>query len=224
MARRQQVVSVTAKQREELDSVLRRPSMAAGLAKRARAILLLADGNSVSATGRLVVMQRRHLYKWIDRFRQQGVAGLSDGKRPGRPPVFSPEVAIHLVKIACERPDDVGRSLSHWDCAELARQRVADHVVESISPQTVQRILASHKLKPWRKHLWLSSKVPRDAQFCLRVKSICTLYTRKLAPHEKVLCVDEKRVCNLGRGNRRRWPLNLDCRFAWNTSMNAKVR
>lgn len=27
---------------------------------------------------------------------------------------FPPEVAIHLVKIACERPDNVGRSLSHW--------------------------------------------------------------------------------------------------------------
>jgi len=105
---------------------------------------------------------------------------------------FPPEVALHLVKIACERPDDVGRSLSHWDCAELARHVVSDGVVDSISPQTVQRVLASHKLKPWRKHLWLSSRVPRDAEFCKRVKNICTLYTRKLAPHEMVLCVDEK--------------------------------
>ena len=105
---------------------------------------------------------------------------------------FPPEVAIHLVKIACERPDKVGRSLSHWDCAELARQLKADGVVNLISPQTVQRILANHKLKPWRKHLWLSSNVPRDAEFCRRVKNICMLYTRKLAPHEKVLCVDEK--------------------------------
>jgi transposase len=101
-------------------------------------------------------------------------------------------VATHSVKLACERPDKVGRSLSQWDCAELARQLVGDQVVESISPQTVQRILASHKLKPWRKHLWLSPTVPRDAEFCKRVKNICTLYTRKLADHEVVLCVDEK--------------------------------
>jgi hypothetical protein len=90
MAKHQSVVSVTVKQREELDALLRRPSIAAGLAKRARAIVLLAEGATVSATGRLVQMQRRHLYKWIERFRQQGVAGLSDAKRPGRPPVFSP--------------------------------------------------------------------------------------------------------------------------------------
>jgi len=105
---------------------------------------------------------------------------------------FPPQVAIHAVKIACERPDDVGRSLSHWDCAELARQLIADQVVDAVSPQTVQRILANHKLKPWRKHLWLSPQVPRDAEFCKRVKNICTLYTRKLDPHEVVLCVDEK--------------------------------
>jgi transposase len=105
---------------------------------------------------------------------------------------FPPEVAVHLVKIACERPDNLGRSLSHWDCAELARQLEDDGVVAAISPQTVQRILAHHKLKPWRKHLWLSPKAPRDAEFVKRVKNVCKLYTRKLAPDEVVLCVDEK--------------------------------
>jgi len=88
--KRRQMVSVTGKQQQELLAILRRPSAAAGLAKRARAILLLAEGTSVSRTGRMVPMQRRHLYKWIDRFRRQGVAGLCDGKRTGRPPVFPP--------------------------------------------------------------------------------------------------------------------------------------
>lgn len=90
IAQKQRAVIVTAAQRQELEAVLRRTNVAAGLARRARAIVLLAGGASVSATGRLVAMQRRHLYKWIDRFRQSGVAGLSDGKRTGRPPVFSP--------------------------------------------------------------------------------------------------------------------------------------
>jgi hypothetical protein len=84
------VISLTSEQREELEALMRRPSAAAGLVKRARAILRLAEGESVSATGRLVGMQRRHLYKWIDRYRCQGVLGLRDGKRSGRPPVFSP--------------------------------------------------------------------------------------------------------------------------------------
>ncbi len=84
------LVTVTSEQRDESGALPRRTTAAAGLAKRARAILLLAEGTSVSATGRLVGMQRRHLYKWIDRFRSQGIPGLRDGKRTGRPPVFSP--------------------------------------------------------------------------------------------------------------------------------------
>jgi transposase len=90
IVQKQRAVVVTAAQRRELEALLRRTNVAAGLARRARAILLLADGSSVSATGRLVAMQRRHLYKWMDRFRQNGAAGLCDGKRTGRPPVFSP--------------------------------------------------------------------------------------------------------------------------------------
>src|SRR5207245_4560969 len=89
-----------------------------------------------------------------------GVVGLDDSPRPGRAPVFSPEVALYIVKLACERPDDRGRSLSHWDCPELAHKLKADGIVQSISPETVGRILRSHKLKPWRHHLWLSAKVP----------------------------------------------------------------
>jgi DDE superfamily endonuclease len=94
--------------------------------------------------------------------------------------------------MACERPDEYGRSLAKWDCQELARQLVADDVVPTISPDTVGRILNSHRLKPWRHHLWLSPKVPRDAAFAVQVKEICDLYTRPLAAHELVLSLDEK--------------------------------
>jgi transposase len=104
---------------------------------------------------------------------------------------FPPGVAIYVVKIACERPDDLGRSLSQWDCTEIARQLVRDGVVASISAETVRRILLSHRLKPWRQKMWLSPKVPRDAAFAATVQEICDLYTRPLGPDEVVLCADE---------------------------------
>jgi hypothetical protein len=94
--------------------------------------------------------------------------------------------------MACERPDKLGRSLAKWDCVELASQLETDGVVDKISHDTVRRILENHKLKPWRHHLWLSPKVPRDAAFATQVKEICDLYTRQLGTHEMVLCVDEK--------------------------------
>jgi transposase len=98
---------------------------------------------------------------------------------------------MYVVKIACERPDDLGRSLSQWDCKEIARQLVRDGVVTSISAETVRQILLHHRLKPWRQKMWLSAKVPRDAAFAQQVQGICDLYTRPLRPDQVVLCVDE---------------------------------
>jgi transposase len=106
--------------------------------------------------------------------------------------VFPPEVAIHVVRLACERPDPLGRSLSQWDCTELARQLIADGIVEEISTATVRRILAAHQLKPWRQHVWLAPKPPRDAAFSATVSELIDLYTRPLRPDELVLSVDEK--------------------------------
>ncbi len=74
-------------------------------------------------------------------------------------------VAVVLVRRASELPEQAGRSLSQWDCAELARQLVRDEVVASISSQTVQRMLAADRLKPWRSHVWLHPRTPgRDVR------------------------------------------------------------
>ncbi len=98
---------------------------------------------------------------------------------------------LHLVDRACGLPERAGRSLSQWDCAELARQLVIEEVVAAISPQTVQRMLAAHRLKPWRHHAWLHPRVARDAAFAQQVRAIADLLTRPLAPHEAVLSLDE---------------------------------
>jgi transposase len=100
-------------------------------------------------------------------------------------------VALHLVRLACELPELVGRSLSQWDCTELARQLIREAIVETISPQTVQRMLASQRLKPWRVHAWLHPKAPRDAEFVRRTRDVAHLLTRERGPHEAVLSLDE---------------------------------
>ena len=92
---------------------------------------------------------------------------------------------------ACELPEQAGRSLSQWDCAELAGQLVIDEVVAAISPQTVQRILAANRLKPWRSHVWLHPRTPRDATFAAQVGAVADLLTRLLDEHELVLSLDE---------------------------------
>jgi hypothetical protein len=97
-----------------------------------------------------------------------------------------------VVKLACERPDVVGRSLAPWESAALARQLVHDGVVEAIAPQTVQRMLAHHTRKPWRHHLWRSPQVPQDAGCAAQGHEIVPLYTRPMGVWEMGRCVDEK--------------------------------
>ena len=56
----------------------------AGLARRGRMLLLLAEGMTITAAAALVGLSRWHSYKWIRRFLQDGVAGLADKPNPRR--------------------------------------------------------------------------------------------------------------------------------------------
>jgi len=73
-----------------LEGWLRATSTPLGKARRARAILLLADGVSYVETARLVGLADRHVRKWVRRFVREGLDGLDDLPRSGRPPVFPP--------------------------------------------------------------------------------------------------------------------------------------
>ena len=111
-------------------------------------------------------------------------------------------IAAHLVKLACELPDKAGRSLSLWTCAELARTAIERGVVESISPQSVQRILQSQKLKPWRVHHWLSPKVEMDEAFRAAVLEVMDLYI-STAEYSGSQVSDHRRPWIEGRGRDR---------------------
>src|SRR6266702_7403734 len=99
-----------------------------GLAKRAQAILRLSEGQSFTATAKHVGLTERHVHSWARRFLKLGLQGLYDRPRSGRKPLFPSSVALYAVKLACEQPEQYGRSLAQWDCQEVARQLVADGV------------------------------------------------------------------------------------------------
>jgi len=137
-----------------LESWVRSRSKPYGLVRRAQIILLLDQGVTITKVARNVNVTRVVVRNWAKRFIQYGINGLYDEPGRGRKPVFSPDVAMHIIKIACERPDLRERSLSQWDCTEIARELVRSGVVDDISTETVRRILKSQKLKPWRHHIY----------------------------------------------------------------------
>ena len=66
----------------------------AGLARRSRMLLLLANGMTITDIAATVGMSRPHAYKWIRRFMQDGMEGLMDRpQRRGRHRQRRPELA-----------------------------------------------------------------------------------------------------------------------------------
>jgi transposase len=185
------VIELSPEERSELERLTRSQTVAAGLARRARIILLAAAGMPLGQIATRVGVDRNTVRARLDRFGQERLPGLADRPRPGRPPLFTLAVILCLVRLACELPRQRGRSLSLWTCTERARQLVREGVVATISSRTVHRLLAARRLKPWRWRYWLHPKGPRDAEFLRRTREVAELTTRELAPHEVVLSTDE---------------------------------
>jgi hypothetical protein len=73
---------LTAAELQTLRAWQRSPSMPAGLARRGRIILLVAEGVPLAHIAATVGISRRFVYKWVRRFQQDRLAGLAD--KPGR--------------------------------------------------------------------------------------------------------------------------------------------
>ena len=75
-------IRLTPAQRQTLVAWQRTTNIHAGLARRGRMVLLLAHGVPITDIAATVGMSRRHIYKWVQRFLEQGVEGLAN--KPGR--------------------------------------------------------------------------------------------------------------------------------------------
>jgi len=161
---------------------------------RAQIVLLAADRWANAAIARQVGVSVDTVRTWRGRFAAQGLAGLADRARSGRPPRFSPVQVAQVKVLACHRPRDVGAPLARWSCPELAREAVSQGIAPVLSASTVWRWLAREAIKPWQYRSWL---FPRDPDFTVKAERVLDLYQgrwegRKLGPREYVISADEK--------------------------------
>ena len=84
------VVELTGESRDVLEALTRRTTVTVGLARRARIVLLAAEGIPLDRIGRQVGVDRNVVRLWVDRYRLGGLDALEDRPRPGRPRTFSP--------------------------------------------------------------------------------------------------------------------------------------
>ncbi|MGH3779377.1 MAG: IS630 family transposase [Pseudonocardiaceae bacterium] len=170
-------VQVPDRDRDVLVSWTRSPSMRAGLAQRARVVLLAADGLGTNEIVRRVGLSKPAVIGWKRRYAAEGIAGLDDRPKSGRPPVID---AVRIVLATLESPPQ-RLGVTHWSSRLLAK-----HL--GISDYTVSTTWKKWGLQPWRRETF---KFSTDPELEAKIRDVVGLY---LNPPDKavVLSIDEK--------------------------------
>ena len=156
---------------------MRSSTVEAGLAQRARIVLLAAQGVPNAEIGRRVGVSRPTVIQWRNRYEAGGIAALGDLDRSGRPPVID-DVAVVVATIQAP-PEALG--VTHWSARLLGK-----HL--GISFASVARIWREWNLQPWRRE---TLKFSTDPELDAKVRDVVGLY---LNPPDRavVVCIDEK--------------------------------
>ena len=102
-----------------LDTVLKQ-TKEARVFRRAQAVHAVVAGQHVSAVSATFHLANSALRKWVQRFAQEGLQGLLDRPRSGRPPKVTCELEQHLNRLVDQDPLQHGARASQWSCRELA--------------------------------------------------------------------------------------------------------
>ena len=87
--------------------------------RRAMIILLSNEGFAVPSLSFLFSLSDKKIRYWIDRYEREGIDGLSDKPRPGRPPLVKGEIKERLLEIVRQSPRTLGKEFSNWTLATL---------------------------------------------------------------------------------------------------------
>src|SRR4051795_9555892 len=149
----------------------------AGIAQRARIVLLASQGLTDSEIAHRVGVTRQTVISRRSRYETDGLGGLEDAERPGRPR------RIDHAKIVAEtlKPPPRRLGVTHWSSRLLAARLGMDNT-------TVARAWRDYGVQPWRAQTF---KFSTDPELVAKVTDVVGLY---LAPPQNavVLCVDEK--------------------------------
>jgi len=166
--------------RSKLDSLTRSSSVRAGLATRARIVLLAGDGVPNTEIAERTGTSRPTVLKWRGRYRESGIDGLVDEPRPGREPVID-EVSVLAETLADKGKPPAQVGASHW-----STRLMADRL--GISFASVARIWRKWNIQPHRVETF---KFSTDPQLEAKLRDVVGLYLDPPAG-AVVVSVDEK--------------------------------
>lgn len=172
------MLMLTAQERQRLQSLAHRSRSAPFLARRARIVLLCAEGR-----GNKIVAQRLHVTpatvgKWRGRFVRHRFEGLYDEPRPGAPRTITDE---QVEQVIIRTLETTPRGATHWSVRGMAK-------ATGLSRMAINRIWRAFGLQPHRSETF---KLSPDPLLVEKVRDIVGLYLHP-PEHAAVFCVDEK--------------------------------
>lgn len=169
---------LTTDQRTELETRQRSRRGRADAARRARVILLLADGDSYTSITAKTGCSSRTIALWKRRFEADGIAGLAARHRGSKPTVLTPALQARILAWTRRAPP---HGATHWSTRSLGRQLGVQHTI-------VARAWRDAGLQPHRLERYMRST---DPHFETKAADVIGLY---LDPpqHAGVFCIDEK--------------------------------
>jgi transposase len=172
-------VHITRKERKELEARCRSPRTLQRDLKRARIVLLAAEGRSTRSIAKEVGVQPRIVSLWRHRFADEGLGGLEDKPRPGKEPIYTKATDQRILALLDNPAPD---GFARWSGPLLAE------ALGDVDVQYVWRFLRSHQIDLAARKSWCESN---DPDFAAKAADVVGLY---VAPPAKaiVLCIDEK--------------------------------
>lgn len=82
--------------------------------KRYQALLLLADGQRIAQVSSALACGQSTIYHWVDLWRDEGVAGLAEGRHPGRAHRLDAAAAQYLQALLGSDPQTYGHHATGW--------------------------------------------------------------------------------------------------------------
>lgn len=171
-------IVLTRSERMELERRAASRSGRAEDARRARVILLLAEGHTWDETCERLECSRGFVDQWNRRFNEQRLAGLHSRHLGQVASVLTAQVEARILEATRRAPAD---GATHWSTRKLGAHLNISHMM-------VARVWRKHGLKPHRIERYMASN---DPNFETKAADIIGLYLNPPA-HAAVFCVDEK--------------------------------
>lgn len=173
-----QPIVLSTEDRVHLTAFSRSQSLPHALVRRAKLILLSADGMASTQIAKKLDLSQQIVSKWRKRFLQEGINGLYNQLRSGKPRSIDDEQVAQVIRKALR---STPKGATHWTLRSMAEETKLSH-------QTIHRIWKAFGVQPHRqRHFKLST----DPFFVEKVRDIVGLYLNP-PTNALVLCVDEK--------------------------------